>query len=257
MAGGATPSRRAAPAPELRGRLRGRAPAGGGQARRGRDPSRRPATAGRRWPRRCAGRAAGGADPRARGHRPPPRPRHLGPAGGGQDRGGLRGAPGADEARARSTPRVPGARRAATPTPRAARSTRRSGRDRARPHGGVHAQRPRRATRVTHFEVLERLPRTTLLRVRLETGPHAPDPRAPGRDRPSGLRRPPLRGRAVRPRGSAWSANSSTRTKLMFRHPVTRGTRASASPNHPLTCVARSTQRDGSQSPEGQTGAET
>ena len=68
-----------------------------------------------------------------------------------------------------------------------------------------HRARPRRARRMsvrsdsprgarTHFEVEETYPRTTLLRVRLETGPDASDPRPHGRDRPPDLRRSPVRG---------------------------------------------------------------
>ena len=55
---------------------------------------------------------------------------------------------------------------------------------------------------VTHFELLERLPRTALLRVRLETGPHPPDPRAPRGDRPS-------RWSATRSTGAATAVGAS------------------------------------------------
>ena len=52
---------------------------------------------------------------------------------------------------------------------------------------------------VTHFEVVERLPRTALLRVRLETG-RTHQIRAPPRgDRPSGRRRPSIRRSGERP----------------------------------------------------------
>ena len=62
---------------------------------------------------------------------------------------------------------------------------------------------------VTHFEVVERLPRTALLRVRLETGPHAPDPRPPRRDRPSGRGRPPVRRQRKRPQARPGAPISS------------------------------------------------
>ena len=66
------------------------------------------------------------------------------------------------------------------------------GRDRrVRTRVSTETDEPRAA--ITHFEVERALPHDTLLRVRLETGPHAPDPRAPARDRPSGRRRPGVR----------------------------------------------------------------
>ena len=94
-------------------------------------------------------------------------------------------------------------------------------------------------------------PARTLLVVRLETG-RTHQIRAPRRDRPSRLRRPPVPGRRMRAAGSA-SARFLHAMKLMFRHPFT-GKSRSASPNHPSICGTHYKQLDGSQSPEGQTG---
>ena len=62
----------------------------------------------------------------------------------------------------------------------------------------IDTDEPREAR--THFEIERLLPGAALLRVALETGPHAPDPRPSRRDRPSGVRRPPVRhARPLRP----------------------------------------------------------
>ena len=72
------------------------------------------------------------------------------------------------------------------------------GRDRGRRTVmSTRSDRPRNA--VTHFETIERLPAHHAAARPAGDRSHAPDPRAPGRDRPSGLRRPPVRGHAVRP----------------------------------------------------------
>ena len=113
------------------------------------------------------------------------------------------------------------------------------GRDRAR-RDVVSTRTARGRAAVTHFSVREPLPRTALLDVRLETGrthqirahlaaighPVCGDPRYGGR----------ACGRAARAR----RASSSTPRRLMFRHPSTRGNRASASPNHLPSCGVHS-----------------
>ena len=66
------------------------------------------------------------------------------------------------------------------------------GRDRrVRTRMSTDTDDPRAA--VTHFEIEQALPRTTLLRVRLRDGTHPPDPRPSEGHRPSGRRRPRVR----------------------------------------------------------------
>ncbi len=100
---------------------------------------------------------------------------------------------------------------------------------------------------VSHYEVVRRLAtrfgKFTLVRVRIETGPHPPDSRAHGFDRASGGGRHPLRsfgstyrsgrdaggsleGRpaeSLSPRGCAWAATSFIAAELEFSHPKTEG----------------------------------
>ena len=106
-------------------RVRGRARARRRQARGPGDPprARTPRAHSRSGPAGPSGRRNRPASGR---NRPPPRPRHLGPAAGGAHAGGLRGAPEADEgARDHAASISPSS--AAGPTPRAERSTPRSG----------------------------------------------------------------------------------------------------------------------------------
>ena len=91
------------------------------------------------------------------------------------------------------------ARAPARSTPRSAATTaRRSGAPSAAaaPRDGAHP-----------LQVLELLPADALVEARLETGPHAPDPRPLRRDRPPGRRRPALR---PAPGATASSASSCT-----------------------------------------------
>ena len=93
------------------------------------------------------------------------------------------------------------------------------------PLGRHRRQRTKRAVKGagsrearTHFEVIETLPGDTLVHARLETGPHAPDPRPLRRDRASGGRGPRIRHREA---ATAWSASSCTRRGSAFTHPRT------------------------------------
>ena len=120
-------------------------------------PSRRPC---------AAAPPAGGS--RAGGHRAPPRPRHLRSARGREVGGGPRASspgcsPGgrSSAATSRSSAGHPDAESGTIDAP--------LGRDRAR-RDVVSTRTARGRPAVTHFSVRERLPRTTLLDVRLETG---------------------------------------------------------------------------------------
>ena len=83
-------------------------------------------------------------------------------------------------------------------------------------------------------------------------GAHPSDPRAHAGDRPSGVRRPPLRG--VRGGRADWpDAPVPARARAHVSSSGARGKKSGASPNHPPICAEHSTQRGGSQCPEGQT----
>ncbi len=163
-----------------------------------------------------ADRAAGGEDPIPRRDRAPPGPRHLGAAGGRQERCGAPRAEGA-AAGAAAAPRVPGAgrRRAAGATGHDRRA------DRARPPRPACCTRstptrPREAR--THFELLEAFAHEALLRVVARDRAHPPDPRAYAGDRAPGAgRSAPTGDRCV----SASSASSCTRRGSRSRTRVT------------------------------------
>ena len=91
--------------------------------------------------------------------------------------------------------RVPGAR--GGPPGRRERDHRRPDRARPRPPHVVSTRTDRPRSAVTHFEVLERLPRHHAAAGAAGDRAHPPDPRAPGRDRPSGVRRPAVRGHSA------------------------------------------------------------
>ena len=210
------PGARGAPRGRARGQLRrrprGRRPAGGGQARgRGGAPGRgqRARHAGP-GPGRTGRRRSG---PRAAGDRAPPGPRHLRAAGGGQDRGRARRAV-ADDPRARGHPALPGAgrrpaagrlghhRRAAGPRPAPAHRDVLGHRQAARGDHPLRAPGGAAADDAAGRGAADRA--------------HAPDPRAHAGDRPSGVRRPPLRGLRGGPPAGPSSASSCTRTCSCF-----------------------------------------
>ena len=229
--------------------LRGRAPAGGGQAgRRGRAPGAR-ASDGHARPG-AGGRAAGGADAWRPGivHRLD------------RDTSGLLVVAKSDAVhralqeliREREMPREYLALVEGRPDARTGTIDAPIGRDRSAPHAdSTRTDSPREAR--THFEVEEAFPRTTLLRVRLETGrthqirahmaaighPVCGDEQYGGAESGAGL---------------GLTRQFLHATKLMFTHPIT-GALPCASPNRPLTCDPYCRWPSGSQSPEGQTGA--
>ena len=137
-------------------RVRGRRAAGGRQAgRRGRAPGSRPH---RRHARaRPAGRGhRGRRRHRPARHRAPARPRHVGPAGGGEVRAGARRARlAAMRARAIDAASTPPSCTAGPPA-RAGRIEAAIGRDRGKGRMAVDGSAPRQA--VTHFQIAELLP---------------------------------------------------------------------------------------------------
>ena len=148
--------------------VRGRAPAGRRQAgRRGRAPGARPPH-GHALPG-AGGRGAGGRGPERARHRPPPRPRHLRAAGRGPVRGGPPRAEGGACRRARSSASTwrssRAARRRAAGTIDAPLGRDRRVRTRMSTDTDDAARGASRTSRSS-----ARCRRTTLLRVRLETG---------------------------------------------------------------------------------------
>ena len=200
-----------------------------------------------------AGRAAGGPDPERAGHRAPPGPRHLRACWWWPSPRPPTRRFSARSATARCTASTWRWWRA-TPTRAAGRSTRRSaGTATGAPRCPPAPTAPRAA--VTHFEVIEELPRTALLEVRLETGrthqirahlaavghPICGDARYGG----------------ARERPAAWARRASSCTapnSCLITH--SRGNAFCASPNHPPNSIDHSTRPGGSQSPEGQTEAD-
>ena len=203
-----------------------------------RAPGRRPRRPARSS--RAARRGVAGGEPERPGHRPPPRPRHVRAARrrahARRRTSGLRALVQAPRARAR----VPRAR----PRPARARAAGRIeapiGRDRRDPtRRSLDTDSPRDA--VTHFEVVELLPRPRAAARPPRDRAHAPDPRPPRRDRAAGRRRPGLRRRRSRacaassctPRGSRSPtrspASADRRRRRRFRR---SGRRARACPRY-------------------------
>ena len=124
-------------------------------------------------------------------------------------------------ARRAAPPRVPRARR--RPPAGADRDDRRADRaPPARPEADVDRQRrPARGAHPLRDRAAAAGDRAAARHAR--DRPHPPDPRPPGGDRPSGVRRPPVRGRAA---GSAWSASSCTPRgwRSSTRSPASRST---------------------------------
>ena len=190
-------------------------------SRPGSSSTRPPAT--ERHARRSCWRAASpAARTRRARHRPPARPRHLGPARASRERRGPRRAAGGARARARSR----------ASTSRWSRAGRRRGRGtidapigrdrRVRTRMSTDTDNPREAR--THFEIERGARRRyTLLRVHAGDRPHPPDPRAPAGDRPPGRGRPRVRPR--RPAGPERQFLHAAR--LAFAHPVDRRARSS------------------------------
>ena len=210
--------RRDVPDARVRDRLRGRAPAGGRQARRASSCTRRAGTRAGTLAQALAGRVgAAGGDPERAGRRPPARPRHVRAARASRAprrstrrcRRALR--------RARDHARVPRAGRGPPAGARAARSTRRSAATAACAPGCRPTPTTPRAA-VTHFETERALRRLHAAAGAARDRPHAPDPRAPAGDRPPGGRRPRVRPRRARSGSSASSctpsgSRSSTRSR--------------------------------------------
>ena len=179
------------------------------------------------------GRPGRGRGVRARpaGHRAPAGQGHLGPPGRGPHGRGLR-APGGPAGGPHHGQDVPGPGRGATWPRTGARSRRRSAARRGpRPRWPCVPAGSRRARR-TGCSSAGRTPRpATLLEVTLDRS-HPPDPGAPGRHRPSGGGRRPLRdGRPAPGRGTLLPP----RRPLGVRAPGHRRCRLAFSPRCPRT----------------------
>ena len=153
----------------------------------------------------------------ARRHRPPPRPRHARAAG----RREVRARPPRAEGRAAAPRR---SRASTSRSSRAARrrapgrSTRRSAATAACARGCRPTPTQPREARHALRARARRCRATTLLRVRLETGPHPPDPRPPAGDRPSRSAATPSTATAGR---FGLARQFLHAARLAFAHPVT------------------------------------
>ena len=122
--------------------------------------------------------------------RAPPRPRHVGPDGRRALGGGARRLQ--ELVRSRELERHYLALVVGRPRSRSGRIEAPIGRDRRDPmRHSLDTDTPREA--VTHFEVVELLPAARAPRREARDGPHPPDPRPPGGDRPAGRRRSGVR----------------------------------------------------------------
>ena len=174
-------------------------------SRPGSSSTRARVTPAARSSRACSTAGISGRRPGAARDRPPPRPRHVRPARRRAHRGGLR-RPAGRSSGAQAGARVPRAR--ARPAALAQRADR--GADRPRPPRARRACRStptRPRTAVTHFEVVELVPRPRAAPRPARDRAHAPDPRPPRRDRAARRGRPGLR----RLRSRACAASSCTR----------------------------------------------
>ena len=174
----------------LRGRVRGRRPAGGGQARRAR-PHPAPGHRGTTLAEALAGAPWAAATRRAPGSCTASTATRRG-CSRGQVRGRLRGAARHDR-RPRGGAALPGA---------GGRPSRRGERHHRRPLGRDRDHRSLQSTRtdsgreaVTHFDGPRAAAAHRAAGRAARDGAHPSDQGAPRRDRPSRLRGPPLRGR--------------------------------------------------------------